>query len=224
MNEILAITLLVWNVHGIPAMFGGSEPSEIGQRVEQVEFDVFFGQEAWTPCMVSALDDATDAESFSKSQWTAGLYIASDIPKTDYDEYRFGYTTFSRWDFLALKGYQTFLGPKNTMFVNTHFDAGADKASQQVRYYQMGQMLIDLDRHDGPFVIAGDLNLKRNNPDREMDQLTLNTLIDHLNLKIAIKRKLDYVLVSEEITVVEKATLFYEESDHRPLLVKLEIE
>lgn len=224
MNELLAITLLVWNVHGLPVMFGGSDPAEIRQRVEQVEFDVFFGQEAWTPCMVYALDKATDAESFSKSQWTAGLYIASDIPKTDYDEYRFTYTTWSRWDFLSLKGYQTFLGPKNVLFVNTHFDSGEDEASQHTRFYQMGQMLIDLERHNGPFVIAGDLNLKRKDSERPLDRITLDTLLEHLNLKIAIKRKLDYVLVSKEITVVEKATLFYEESDHRPLLVKLEIE
>ena len=223
MNTVLAITLLVWNVHGLPMMFGGSDPAEIEQRVEQVEFDVFFGQEAWTPCMVSALDDATDAKSFSKSQWTAGLYISSNIPKTDYDEYRFGYTTWSKWDFLALKGYQTFLGPKNTLFVNTHFDAGSDEASQRTRYYQMGQMVIDLSEHDGPIVLAGDLNLK-DRKGRPLDPFTLSRLMDALNLKIAIERKLDYVLVSEEINVVEKATLFYEESDHRPLLVKLEIE
>lgn len=224
MNELLAITLLVWNVHGIPAIFGGSDTSEIKQRVEQVEFDVFFGQEAWTPCMVSALDDATDAKGFSKSQWTAGLYIASDLPKTDYDEYRFTYSTWSKWDFLSLKGYQTFLGPKNVLFVNTHFDSGADEPSQHTRFYQMGEMLIELGYHDGPFVIAGDLNLKINDPERPLDKIVLDTMLDNLNLKVAIKRKLDYVLVSKEITVVEKATLFYEESDHRPLLVKLEIE
>ena len=59
--------------------------------------------------------------------------------------------------------------------------------------------------------------------DREADETALNWILSELDLKIAIKRRLDYVLVSHEIEVISKATLVSDHSDHRPLLVELGI-
>ncbi len=226
MNELIAITLLVWNVHGLPfpCISGGSDPAAVGKEIEQVEHTLFFGQEAWSPFMVSELKGATRPNDWKRTQWRAGLFIASDIPKTKYKEYEFEYTTLSKWDWIAKKGFQTFVGPRNTLFINTHLDSGSDDMSQAARVSQVIHIVKVASKHHGPIVIAGDLNLKRHSEKRPVDEVLLEWLLDELKLSIAIKRKLDYVLISDGLLVTEKATLVSEHSDHRPLLVTLEFD
>ena len=225
MGELLTITLLVWNVFGlpVPSLTGGADPVAVAEEVSRVPHDLFFGQEAWNPFMVSELKKATWPTVFERTQWRAGLFIASDIPKVRYEEHAFNHTTISKWDWIAQKGFQTFLGPRNTLFVNTHLDSGADLESQAVRILQVMTIVREVRAHRGPLVIAGDLNLRLGKKDREADETALNWILSELDLKIAIKRRLDYVLVSHEIEVISKATLVSDHSDHRPLLVELGI-
>ena len=225
MNEFFAITLLVWNVHGLPftCWTGGSDPVAVAEEVAQVDHTLFFGQEAWNPFMVSELIGATRPNDWKRTQWRAGLFIASDFLKTQYNEYEFAYTTLSKWDWLAKKGFQTFVGPRNTLFINTHLDSGGDLMSQAARVSQVTHIVRVAREHHGPIVIAGDLNLRRSSKKRKVDRALLDWMLNELKMTIAIKRKLDYILVSKEITVVEKATLVSGHSDHRPLLVTLEI-
>ena len=226
MNELLIITLLVWNVHGLPFPYltGGADARLVAREVSQVPHDIFFGQEVWSPIMALELDYQTRPNAWKSAQWQAGLLIVSDsIPKVSYEEHVFEKNTFSKWDWISRKGFQMFVGPRATLFVNTHLDSGADMASQTARMYQAAAIVEEVRAHQGPVVIAGDLNLRRGKENRGIDEGVLRWLLSELDLRVAIKRKLDYVLVSRGIEVISKATLVSEHSDHRPLLVELGI-
>jgi endonuclease/exonuclease/phosphatase family metal-dependent hydrolase len=216
----LLISLLVWNTHALP--FIGADPKELAAHIEHLSPDLFLGQELWARKAWRAIR-ATEWRSWQERQGRAGLGAFGKIFITDYQERKFKYTSWSKFDFLARKGFQSFIGPGNVLFINTHLDAGSDERSQEVRCTQIAQIAHFVMKHKGPAVIAGDLNLRPEKEHRLVDKAILEYLETLHGFRVLINDGPDYVLGTSEITVINSAVLGEGSSDHAPLLVEIEV-
>jgi len=227
MNETIIFTLLVWNVHGLPCRFltGGANPAYVAQYLEYaaLDYDILFAQEVWTNGMKKVLH-TRDYQHWAKS---AGLLtVTPSYLVNRVKHYSFERTSFSKFDFLASKGFNILTvrtRKHNVLFINTHLDSGRDADSELVRLTQVERIINYTKEHYGPIVIVGDLNLKIDKS--KQDQRTLNRLTSKLNLRVAVRNKLDYILISKNLPPIRNIKVLPKgPSDHQPILIKLIID
>lgn len=117
------------------------------------------------------------------------------------------------------------VGGQEIRIYNTHLDYRADP---RVREMQVGEMLEIIAPLEGPVVVLGDLNAR---PGQEEIQPLLRKFKDSWSEKGRDAgytypahnpdRRIDYILVSDAIGVVDAEVVETEASDHRPLVVDL---
>lgn len=194
MITLVTIFIMVWNVHGLPLWFG-TNSEDVRLVLEVAKPDMFFGQEVWTKGMYTGIKRAFVSPFWYRRHQDAGLAIVKQRgPKIEvYEEHRFKYTTWSKFDFLVSKGFQVFINEDNVMFINAHLDAGGDSKSQCTRASQLSEILERILTHKGHVVMVGDLNLSEKRP---YDVVVLNTFLEKAGLRVAVRSNLDFILVS----------------------------
>ena len=216
------ISLLVYNTHGLPAVFARDKPEKrfpkIGNLTQgfdvsllQEDFahhDLLFKQaqsstyivrganEDFPKCWVCSSSGLTLIEKLQKPYWKTS---ASFIP----------FKKCSGWlnrsnDCFAQKGFQLIVLESNDghriYIVNTHLDAGGNKIDREVRASQLDKIAVTLEAETvgEALFVAGDLNLDWKSP---ADNLLLQKFASRLNLILAQKggnasndwKTLDYV-------------------------------
>lgn len=204
--EMGVVTLLVWNVHGLPfpKLTKGVSSKKIYQALKPVDYDLLLAQEVWTKGIFKKIYKAHKELTYSRRANRAGLAMFAEKGKvSSYKSKKFKYTTFSRGDWLALKGFQSAvinLGGTTTLLINTHLDAGKDFNSSVARLTQLRMIKDYVENYNFPVIIAGDLNLHPYSPE---SRALLSWFSNSLDLKIAVSYKTDYVLTSKTIRLVD---------------------
>ena len=216
------ISLLVYNTHGLPAVFARDNPKERFPKIGNLTqgFDVSLLQEdfAHHDLLLQHVKSSTDivrgaTEDFPKC-WVcsgSGLTLISKLDKA-YWKTRSSFIPFKKcsgWlnrsnDCFAQKGFQLIVLESNDghriYILNTHLDAGVSKADREVRASQLDKIALKLEAEtvgEAVFVV-GDLNLDWESP---ADNLLLKKFVNRLNLVLAKKggstfndwKTLDYI-------------------------------
>ena len=237
------IKILVYNTHGLPAVFAGDDPEErfplIGEKTKLLK-SLNEGS--------VALRGNTNNKSFCPFCSGSGLTMISNLEKEWQIEIQSeAFNTCSGWlgglnDCFATKGFQlarieTPLG-KHFYVVNTHLDAGRNSSDRQARATQLQQIAAKMKQEasEEALIIVGDLNLRWNDPE---DRALLETFKKDLGLTDSIKGVqaeggwpiLDYVLYRNgrtttlEVLEAGEDIAFQNEkeplSDHPALFMKL---
>ena len=216
------IKILVYNTHGLPAVFAGDDPKEriplIGEKTKSYQLSLlqedFAHHELLLKNLIEgsvALRGNTNNKSFCPFCSGSGLTMISNLEKEWQIEIQSeAFNTCSGWlgglnDCFASKGFQlahieTPLG-KHFYVVNTHLDAGRNSSDRQARATQLQQIATKMKREasDEALIIVGDLNLRWNDPE---DRALLEAFKKDLGLTDSIKGVqaergwpiLDYVL------------------------------
>lgn len=223
-GEMALITILVWNIHGLPLPFltGGASPSAVERHIETLDYDVLMAQEVWTKGAYKALKRASWPFHFANRMNRAGLAMTFEGGINGYWEGKFDWrhTSLSRLDFLARKGFQA-VESNGVLFINTHLDAGDDMRSKEVRVFQMELIIEMISKHAGPVVLAGDLNLKPSYSHK--DRATLFDLTNRTGLTVVLNNGADYVLVRDVGIQQDAKLLDAGPSDHKPMLVTIRV-
>ena len=218
----VGVSFLVYNTHGLPAVLARDNPKERFPKIGNLtqRFDVSLLQEDFAHhdlllqhVKISADISRGETEDFPKC-WVcsgSGLTLISKLKKP-YWKSRASFIPFKKcsgWvnsynDCFAQKGFQLiFLESKDghrVYIVNTHLDAGGNKADRKVRASQLNEIALMLEAKTvGEAVfLAGDLNLDWASPE---DNLLLQKFVNRLNLVLAQKggdasndwKTLDYI-------------------------------
>ena len=220
----IELNLLVYNTHGLPAIFARDRPQDRFPRIGNLttQFDLSMLQEDFahhdllrqhtagsakvhrgenagsSKCAVCSGSGLTFISNLTSERWQTS---ASFEP----------FQTCSGWldranDCFAQKGFQlielTSSDGLRFYIVNTHLDAGRDQRDRDARAIQLEQIAQALEtKADGAAVIvAGDLNLDWENP---ADRKLLQTFAGRLSLVLVQKggdarnswRTLDYIYI-----------------------------
>ena len=216
------MSLLVYNTHGLPAVFARDKPKERFPKIGNLTqgFDVSLLQEDFShhdlpfqqaksstyivrgatedfpKCWVCSGSGLTFIEKLQKPYWKTS---ASFRP----------FKKCSGWlnrsnDCFAQKGFQLMVLKSNdghrVYIVNTHLDAGNNKVDREVRASQLDKIALTLETETvgEAVVVAGDLNLDWQSPP---DNLLLQKFVNRLNLVLVQKggdasndwKTLDYI-------------------------------
>ena len=216
------MSLLVYNTHGLPAVFARDKPKvrfpKIGNLTQR--FDVSLFQEDFahhhllSQHVKTSADIVRGATKSLPKCWVcsgSGLTFISKLEKR-YWKTHVSFIPFEKcsgWlnrsnDCFAQKGFQLIFLESNNghriYIVNTHLDAGDNKTDQEVRASQLDKISLTLDAETvGEAVFfAGDLNLDWKSP---ADKMLLQNFSSRLNLVLAQKggdasndwKTLDYI-------------------------------
>jgi endonuclease/exonuclease/phosphatase family metal-dependent hydrolase len=215
------LKLLVYNTHGLPAIFAGDKPSErfpkIGNLTQGYDLSLLQEDFAHHDLLVQHVKAAkvyTGAdENFAKCLLcsNSGLTVVSNLDEEHWEIHTVfePFIKCSGWlsksnDCFAQKGFQL-IDLNNSRgnkiyIVNTHLDAGRHRFDREVRATQLEQIAQVLeDSAEGSAVLlAGDLNLDWDSP---ADRVLLQDFVQRLDLVLAQKggdkanqwRTLDYI-------------------------------
>lgn len=216
---LVELSILLWNVHGIPLI--GSDPEEVANFVRQYPSDIYVFQEVFTNKMHDMIIQAVrpDNETWQKLSGVLTLTRSRELVSSDI--YYFGQTSWSRLDFLVKKGFISTMNEDFLLTVNTHLDAGGDPISNLVRASQLQEIMDRTNAHDGPFILAGDLNMKA---ERSLDSNIVNRFVDKYGFKIMGANKTDYILLRGDIELIEYGVTHTLISDHFPIMAKVRYE
>jgi len=215
---LVELSILLWNVHGIPLV--GAKPEEVANFLYHHPADVYALQEVFTNKMHDAIVNAVrpDNETWQKHSGvltlTRGELISSH-------QSHFRQTSWSRLDFLVKKGFISTLNNDFLLLVNTHLDAGGDVPSNLVRASQLQEIMGHTNVHTGPFILAGDLNMKEERP---LDDHIVKRFVDEYGFKIAGATKTDYILLRGGVELIGYEVMYTLISDHFPIRAKIRYE
>jgi len=216
------IKILVYNTHGLPAVFARDDPEErfplIGEKTKHYQLSLLQEDFAHHELLLKNLSEGsvalrgnTNNKSFCPFCSGSGLTMISNLEKEWQIEIQSeAFNTCSGWlgglnDCFATKGFQlarieTPLG-KHFYVVNTHLDAGRNSSDRQARATQLQQITakMKLEASEEALIVVGDLNLRWNDPE---DRALLEAFKKDLGLTDSIKGVqaeggwpiLDYVL------------------------------
>ena len=219
---VVEMSLLVYNTHGLPAVFARDNPKErfpkIGNLTQKFDLSLLQEDFAHHDLLLQHVNSYTNivrgvTEDFPKC-WVcsgSGLTLISKLKKP-YWKVSSSFIPFKKcsgWltrsnDCFAQKGFQLIFQESNDghriYIVNTHLDAGGSKADREVRESQLNKIALTLEAEavgEAVFV-AGDLNLDWDSP---ADNLLLQKFVNRLNLVLAQKggnpssvwKTLDYI-------------------------------
>jgi hypothetical protein len=216
------IKILIYNTHGLPAVFAGDDPEErfplIGEKTKSYQLSLLQEDFAHHELLIKNLNEGSVAlrgnannKSFCPFCSGSGLTIISNLEKEwQIDIQSEAFNTCSGWlgglnDCFASKGFQLARietpSGKHFNVVNTHLDAGRNSLDRQARTTQLQQIAAKMKQEasEEALIIVGDLNLRWNDPE---DRALLEAFKKDLGLSDSIKGVqaeggwpiLDYVL------------------------------
>ena len=253
------IKILAYNTHGLLAVFARDDPEErfplIGEKTKGYQLSLLQEDFAHHELLLKNLNEGsvalrgnTNNKSFCPFCSGSGLTMISNLEKEWQIEIQSeAFNTCSGWlgglnDCFASKGFQlarieTPLG-KHFYVVNTHLDAGRNSSDRQARATQLQQIAAKMKQEASgeALIVAGDLNLRRNDPE---DSSLLEAFMEDLDLTDSVRGVhfergwpvLDYILyrngrnINLEVLEVGEDTDFQSEkgplSDHPALFIRL---
>lgn len=216
------IKILIYNTHGLPAVFAGDDPEErfplIGEKTKSYQLSLLQEDFAHHELLLQNLNEGSVAlrgnannKSFCPFCSGSGLTMISNLEKEwQIDIQSEAFNTCSGWlgglnDCFASKGFQLARietpSGKHFNVVNTHLDAGRNSLDRQARTTQLQQIAAKMKQEasEEALIIVGDLNLRWNDPE---DRALLEAFKKDLGLSDSIKGVqaeggwpiLDYVL------------------------------
>lgn len=209
---LIELALIVWNVHGVPLI--GSDSRQVGDYIKNYHADIGMFQEVWTTTRANHLSRFNDS--------TARLISAGLVTNIRYNtpeiinvyDIVFKDTTWSRFDWLVKKGAVLAVNEDYVLFVNTHLDSGRDAESVVVRAKQLDELLVEVAKHDGPVVLAGDLNLRRDNS-ADMQVFDKFRKAGKFRVAHAGSNGKDYILLrGDQIWLKDPKEIYHRQSDH----------
>ena len=253
------IKILAYNTHGLLAVFARDDPEErfplIGEKTKGYQLSLLQEDFAHHELLLKNLNEGsvalrgnTNNKSFCPFCSGSGLTMISNLEKEWQIEIQSeAFNACSGWlgglnDCFASKGFQlarieTPLG-KHFYVVNTHLDAGRNSSDRQARATQLQQIAAKMKQEASgeALIVAGDLNLRRNDPE---DSSLLEAFMEDLDLTDSVRGVhfergwpvLDYILyrngrnINLEVLEVGEDTDFQSEkgplSDHPALFIRL---
>jgi endonuclease/exonuclease/phosphatase family metal-dependent hydrolase len=171
----MPLRLGTFNVWGLPEAFADDVSARmrgLASRLQGVDLDVLFIQEAWTDEVRDTLRKAALAADFEVAEGLdsgGGLMVFSRLPirTSEFESFRFrgDPERLAKGEFLGGKGFQTLtLECENGPFsvINTHLHARYRRFRPQlnsaVRTAQMMQIIGAMNELDGTVVVGGDFN------------------------------------------------------------------
>ena len=213
------IKILVYNTHGLPSAFVGDDPEErfplIGEKTKAYELSLLQEDFAHHELLLENLNKESIAirgngnnKSLCPFCSGSGLTMISNFEREWQLEVNSeAFNSCSGWlgglnDCFASKGFQLARietpSEKYVFILNTHLDAGRSTSDRKVRADQLNQILAKVEKViDGEaLIVAGDLNLRRNDP---QDSHLLETFKKDLGLLdsfggVKNRPSLDYIL------------------------------
>ena len=181
------IEILVYNTHGLPSAFAGDDPEErfplIGEKTKGYQLSLLQEDFAHHELLLKNLGKESVAirgndnnKSLCPFCSGSGLTMISNLEKEWQLEINSeAFNSCSGWlgglnDCFASKGFQLARiqtpSGKYMFILNTHLDAGRSTSDRKVRADQLNQILAKVEKViDGEaLIVAGDLNLRRNDP------------------------------------------------------------
>ena len=216
------IKILVYNTHGLPAVFAGDDPEKrfplIAEKTKSYQLSLLQEDFAHHELLLKNLNEGsvalrgnTNNKSFCPFCSGSGLTMISNLEKEwTIETQSEAFNTCSGWlgglnDCFASKGFQLarIETPSGKYFyvVNTHLDAGRNSSDRKARATQLKQIAAKMKQEvsEEALIIVGDLNLRWNDPE---DRALLEAFKKDLGLTDSIKGVqaeggwpiLDYVL------------------------------
>ena len=181
------IKILVYNTHGLPSAFVGDNPEErfplIGEKTKAYQLSLLQEDFAHHELLLKNLRKESIAirgngnnKSLCPFCSGSGLTMISNFEREWQLEVNSeAFNSCSGWlgglnDCFASKGFQLARietpSEKYVFILNTHLDAGRSTSDRKVRADQLNQILAKVEKViDGKaLIVAGDLNLRRNDP------------------------------------------------------------
>jgi len=201
-NNPIELKLLVYNTHGLPAVFSKDDPvrrfPEIGKQIRRYQLSLLQEDFAHHEALLDSLPANSVAVRGNKSRFSlcpfcsgSGLTMISDLQQEWKLEIQAeAFNTCSGWlrglnDCFATKGFQLSRmetpSGKRFFVVNTHLDAGRNASDRQARKNQLKQIVAKVQKEAAgeALIIAGDLNLDWEDPE---DRALLETFRKELGL------------------------------------------
>jgi hypothetical protein len=201
-NNPIELKLLVYNTHGLPAVFSKDDPvrrfPEIGKQIRRYQLSLLQEDFAHHEALLDSLPKSSVAVRGNKSRFSlcpfcsgSGLTMISDLQQEWKLEIQAeAFNTCSGWlrglnDCFATKGFQLSRmetpSGKRFFVVNTHLDAGRNASDRQARKNQLKQIVAKVQKEAAgeALIIAGDLNLDWEDPE---DRALLETFRKELGL------------------------------------------
>ncbi len=181
----IELNLLVYNTHGLPAIFSGDVPNErfplIAKETNRYQISLLQEDFAHHELLLKNIKEGNTVERGNGSQLTfcpfcsgSGLTTISNLDKDwGLEFYSEAFNTCSGWlgklnDCFASKGFQlirvTPPSGKYFFILNTHLDAGRHDSDRKVRENQLNQISSKVKEEliGEALILVGDLNLKWN--------------------------------------------------------------
>ena len=201
------IKILVYNTHGLPAVFAGDDPEErfplIGEKTKRYQLSLLQEDFAHHELLLKSLNEGsvalrgnTNNKPFCPFCSGSGLTMISNLEKEwQIDIQSEAFNTCSGWlgglnDCFATKGLQLARiktpSGKYLHILNTHLDAGRDTSDLRARAEQLNQILAKVKKEipGEALIVAGDLNLRRNDPE---DSSLLEAFMEDLDLTDSVR-------------------------------------
>lgn len=244
-----SIRIMTYNIHHGEDLEGELGLERIAELIEQNEVDVVALQEVdshWAERSDFADQPSELAERLDMEVFYAPIYDHDPEPPRE-ERRRYGLAVLSRLPIIAktnheiarltyddvatrLPGFPVVtldVGGRPLHVFNTHLDY---RPAPAIRRLQIAEMLEVMEDVDGSTILLGDLNAR---PDAE----ELDTLFARFNDAWRLRgagdgytfpadapdRRIDYILVSDDIGVDSVAVLESTASDHRPIVAELTI-
>ena len=182
------IKILVYNTHGLPAIFAGDDPEQrfplIGEKTKRYQLSLLQEDFAHHELLLKNLSEGsvalrgnTNNKSFCPFCSGSGLTMISNLEKEwQIDIQSEAFNTCSGWlgglnDCFASKGFQLARiktpSGKYLFILNTHLDAGRNTSDLIARAEQLNQILDKVKKEipGEALIVAGDLNLNWEDPE-----------------------------------------------------------
>ncbi len=219
----MIVRVLCWNVHGFRAGVG-----EVIDVVTKLAPDVLLIQETGfrgrLAGFVSALDLRVSVDPAAPFRRRVRNAVCARKPwtieATHHVRFRAGSWWYPRGAAVADLG----LGPARLRAISTHLGLEPGERNRQAR-----DLLVEVDRYNGPSVVGGDLNA---HPHQHAAMLLAERLHDVWEPAIGIghtypagapEARIDYVFVTGQLTVRDADVIETDASDHLPILAELEL-
>lgn len=219
----MIVRVLAWNVHGFRSGVGAAV--EVADRLRP---DVFLLQETGSRADLAAFASSLDLRvsedpsvAFRRRVRNAvGVRKPWSIEATHHVRFPGGSWWHPRGAAVADLG----LGPARLRAISTHLGLGPAERGHHVR-----DLLVEVDRYNGPSVVGGDLN---SHPHQAAAVALTERLHDAWEPSLRPGytypasdpgSRIDYVFVSGQLTVRDADVVATDASDHLPISVDLEL-
>ena len=219
----MIVRVLCWNVHGFRA--GVGEATDV---VTKLAPDVLLLQETGPrgslAGFVSALDLRVSVDPAAAFRRRVCNAVAARKPWTIEATHHVRFPAGSWWHPRGAAVADLGLGPARLRVISTHLGLDPVERNRHAR-----DLLVEVDRYNGPSVVGGDLNA---HPHQYAAVLLAERLHDAWEPAIGTghtypagspEARIDYVFVTGQLTVRDTDVIETDASDHLPILAELEL-